>query len=68
MDQSREGIAGLTRAICGCQDLGILRRQAVPGTAILFVAISVAALLGACLILLVKPQPAVTVAERVHAV
>ena len=45
-----------------------LLQQAVPGTAILFVAISVAALLGACLILLVKPQQAVRVAEKVHAV
>jgi AAHS family 4-hydroxybenzoate transporter-like MFS transporter len=45
-----------------------LLQQAVPGTAILFVAISVAALLGACLILLVKPQHAVRFTEKVEAV
>lgn len=43
-------------------------QQAVPSTAILFVVISVAALLEACLILLVNPQHAVRVAERVGAV
>lgn len=40
----------------------------VAGTAILFVAISAAALLGACLILLANPRHAVQVAERVEAV
>jgi AAHS family 4-hydroxybenzoate transporter-like MFS transporter len=44
-----------------------LLQQAVPGTAILFAAISAAAFLGACMILLANPGAAPRLAEKVEA-
>jgi AAHS family 4-hydroxybenzoate transporter-like MFS transporter len=44
-----------------------LLQQAVPGTAILFAAISAAAFLGACMILMANPAAAPRLAEKVEA-